>query len=261
MNKLSQVVCAVMILIAPVITEASEQPALALDNYFKYLNTYTALGPIGDASKGEIEIVQDRQKIKEIEAQTGRMVGVVAEDKYWVWINDAVKFPNNKYGVYGRMQWKCNLNTDGGGAAVLPILPNGKIALIRNFRHATRSWEYELPGGAMEPNETFEETARRELKEETGLIAKEISLLGKVAVDPGTLNSVTPIFLAIIADTQTASPEDSEAIASVDAFSIAEIKQGFIDGYLIVDVKGREQKVPLRSAGLAYAILMLELRG
>lgn len=260
MNKLIKIVFSLSILITPVIAGATERQALALDSYFKYLNTYSVLGPIGDASKGEIEIVQDKEKIKEIEQQTGRMVGVVAEDKYWLWINDAVKFPNNKYGVYGRIQWKCNLNPEGGGAVIMPILPNGKVALIRNFRHATRSWEYELPGGAREPNETLEEAARRELKEETGMIAKEISLLGKVAVDPGTLNSVAPIFLARITETQTSTPEDSEAIAGVDAFSIAELKQGFIDGYLVVNIKGKEQRVPLRSAALAYAILMLELR-
>ena len=231
-----------------------------LNNYFKYLNTYSnTLGPFGKAENGEIEIIQDRQEIAEIEQETGRVVGLVAEDKYWIWLDDAVQFPNKTYGVYGRLLWRSSLN-GRAGVVIMAILPNGKVVLNRNFRHATRSWEYELPRGAREPHETIEIAANREAKEETGMIVEELFLLGEIAVDSGTLNTIAPIFYARVVGRQESTPEDSEAIASIDAFSIEELKKGFVDGYLTKEIHGQKQQIPLRDPFLAYALLMAGLR-
>ncbi|MEI8320750.1 MAG: NUDIX hydrolase [Alphaproteobacteria bacterium] len=239
-------------------TEYRKQPD-PLENYFKYFHTYeNVLGPLGKAKDGEIEIIHDRQKIAEIEKTTGRIVGVVGDDKYWLWLNDAVQFPNKSYGVYGRLLWKSSLS-GRAGVVVMPVLPNGKIALNRNFRHATRSWEYELPRGAREPNETIEMAAKREAKEETGMIVEELVLLGEMTVDSGTLNTIAPIFRAKVVAQENSTPEDSEAIASIDAFSVAELKQGFVDGYLIKEIKGHKQKIPLRDPFLAYALFMSDI--
>ncbi len=265
MNNHIKIIVVSLIFIAASLVSAlpNEQQSLALNNYFKYLSTYPkTLGPIGNAANGEIEIVQDEQKIIEIEKATGRNVGVVAEDKYWLWLNDAVKFPNNKYGVYGRIIWKCALADEGRpGAVVIAVLPDGKVALNRNYRHATRSWEYELPRGGRNSNESLEDTARREVKEETGMIIKELVLLGEVATDTGILGSIGIIFFARVIEKQNAAAEDSEAIASIDAFSIAELKQGFVDGYLVANVDKKQQKIPLRDPALAYALFMMDIKG
>lgn len=238
-----------------------EQSPSPLDSYFKYLTSYPdTLGPIGNAKKGEIEIVQDKEKIAAIEKKTGRTVGVIAEDKYWLWLNDALKFPNNTDGVCGRFLWKSSLK-GRAGVAVMAVLPNGKIALNRNFRHATRSWEYELPRGARNPNEKIEDTAKREVIEETGMIIQNLALLGEIAVDSGTLNTISPIYYAKVTGQKHATPEDSEAIASVDTFSVSDLKEGFIKGYLVADIHGQKQKIPLRDPFLAYALFMAELKG
>ncbi len=265
MKKHIKIIFGLLIFVATSIVSAipNEPTSLALDGYLKYLKTYPAtLGPMGNAAKGEIEIIQDKQKIVEIEKATGRSVGVVAEDKYWLWINDAVKFPNSKDGVYGRLIWKCSLATDGRpGAVVIPILPNGKVALNRNFRHATRSWEYELPRGGRNPNESLEDTAKREVKEETGMVLQDLILLGEIAADSGTLNSIGTVYYAKVTEQQSAAIEDSEAIASIDAFSIAELKQGFIDGYLVANIDNKKQKILLRDPTLAYALFMIDIKG
>ena len=59
------------------------------------------------------------------------------------------------------------------GAEVLIFDPQGRLLLQR--RSDTGDWA--IPGGMMEPGETLEETARREVKEETGLEIGEIELL------------------------------------------------------------------------------------
>ncbi|MCH9630452.1 MAG: hypothetical protein S4CHLAM37_04520 [Chlamydiia bacterium] len=233
----------------------SAQTFASLD-YFDFLDRYTKY--LGDYKKGEIEIVTDKEKIKEIEVDTNRSVGVIAEDKYWLWVNDAVRFPNGKYGVYGRIIWSSSLSGDIG-VAVVPIMPDGKIGLIRNFRHATRSWEYELPRGGVEPFETIEQAALREMKEETGYIADEVKLLGYMNPDSGLTNTVAPIYCAKVYDKQDSDPDVSEAIESIDTFTLDEIKRGFVNGYLETFIDGKVCKVNLRDPFLAIGILQLDL--
>ncbi len=60
------------------------------------------------------------------------------------------------------------------GTSIVLVDPAGRVLLLE--RVDTGGWG--LPGGIMEPGESFEETGRRELKEETGLDAGELSLLG-----------------------------------------------------------------------------------
>jgi ADP-ribose pyrophosphatase len=242
------------------LASAHEKLPEGLNAYFNYLDQYPkTLLPLGNAQEGEIEIIIDRQKIFDIQQKTGRKVGVVAEDNYWLWINDAVKFPNGKCGVYGRLLWRQSL-TGATGVAVMAMLPDGKIVLNRNFRHATRSWEYELPRGAVSIGETIEDAAAREVKEETGMILDQLQLLGQVATDSGITNAVIPVFLAKITAQQEAQPEDSEAIAAIEAFSVEELKKGFVDGYLSIRVNEEIRKIPLRDPFLAFALFQANLR-
>lgn len=231
-----------------------------LDSYFSYLDKYPqTLLPIGDATLGEIEIILDKKKMCELQQKTGRKIGVIAEDNYWLWINDAVKFPNGKEGVYGRLLWRQSL-TGPTGVAVMAILPNGKIVLNRNFRHATRSWEYELPRGGRNANESIESAAIREVKEETGMLIDQLHLLGQIATDSGITNSVAPVFLARVVAEEESQPDDSEAIAAIVAFSLEELKKGFLDGFLTLKINGETQKIPLRDPFLAFALFQADLR-
>ncbi|HSX04576.1 MAG TPA: NUDIX hydrolase [Rhabdochlamydiaceae bacterium] len=229
------------------------------ETYLQYLKQYEVLGPFGNAAQGEIEIILDKAKMEEIEKAMGRKVGIVAQDKYWLWINDAVYFPSGKSGVYGRVMWRQSLQGITG-AAVMPVLPDGRIVLNRNYRHATRSWEYELPRGGANPGESAESVAIREAKEETGMVIDELYLLGEMAVDTGILNAISPVFMAKVIEIQEAEPEDAEAIAAVEAFSVDELKQGFMKGYLTVESNGAALEIPLRDPFLAFALFQAELR-
>lgn len=144
------------------------------------------------------------------------------------------------------------------GVVILPMLPDGRVALIKNYRHATRSWEYELPRGAVSNNETIEIAALRELKEETGLIADKLIFLGKMNVDSGLTNTVASVFLAKVVSQESSEPEDSEAIASIETFFIEEIKEGFISGFLYE--KGTGERVNLRDSFLSFALFQVSLR-
>jgi ADP-ribose pyrophosphatase len=229
--------------------------------YLELLGQYPeVLGPFGSASENEIEIVRDPKKIAEIQIQTGRPIGVVGWDKYWFWINDPVKFPSGAYGIYGRISLRRFLKKLPGGVCVMAMTSDGKIILNRNYRHATRSWEFELPRGGVEAGETQQEAAKRELQEETGMIVTDMFILGKMAPDAGVLANIVTVYFAKVTSHKTATPEEGEAIAAIHAFSIDEIKKGYLNGYIEVEEKGHTLKIPLRDPFLTFALFMYDLK-
>ena len=101
-----------------------------------------------------------------------------------------------------------------GSAVVLPVFPDGRILLIRQYRHAAGEYLWELVAGHKEPNETFAEGAKRELIEETGYTAKRVRKLLTIFPSPGLLGERMEIFLATGLTKGTARPEDDEKITS-----------------------------------------------
>jgi ADP-ribose pyrophosphatase len=106
-------------------------------------------------------------------------MGVVYEDPYILLVRDAVRFRDGYVGSYIRQ-----FGTDPGvGAAVLPVLPDGRIVLIRHFRHGLRDWQWEIPRGFAENGADGATTAARELAEEIGVEGATVELLGRIAAD------------------------------------------------------------------------------
>jgi ADP-ribose pyrophosphatase len=243
--------------------------AAPYDAYLEFLEKYPT--PKGDYHAGEIEIVTDAAQIPAVEeaakarllkngyseaqAEAFSRVGIVMEDQYWILVRDAVIFPTGAKGTYDRLSWKSALKGPGG-VAVLPVLPDGKIILNLNYRHATRSWELELPRGGIKEKESIEAAALRELAEETGLETENPIYLGSIANDTGTISSIVPIFLGKIVRAGASDQEYSEAIQGIVAFSKDELKTGLKQGYLNIDGK----QVPLRDAFLTFALLQAEIR-
>jgi ADP-ribose pyrophosphatase len=72
-----------------------------------------------------------------------------------------------------------------GAAAILPLLDDGRVLLVRQYRHAAGQWLWEIPAGTLEPGETPERCARRELREETGYEASRWSSQRLILPTPG----------------------------------------------------------------------------
>lgn len=72
-----------------------------------------------------------------------------------------------------------------GAVAVAAETDDGELVLVRQYRHALGAWMLELPAGRREAAEEPLATARRELEEETGLVAREWSLLTQFVPAPG----------------------------------------------------------------------------
>ncbi len=97
---------------------------------------------------------------------------------------------------------------------VLPVLPDGRILLIQQYRHATRQYLWELVAGRIDPGETPKVAAARELIEETGYRAKNIRVFLDVFPTPGFLEERMFILLAEGLTAGTAEPEEDEKIIS-----------------------------------------------
>ena len=63
---------------------------------------------------------------------------------------------------------------------ILPLTNDDQIVLVRQWRQGTRTVELETPGGMVDPGETPEDCARRELLEETGYQADTLTVIGRV---------------------------------------------------------------------------------
>lgn len=83
-----------------------------------------------------------------------------------------------------------------GGAAIVALDADGRVCLLRQYRHAAGGWLWELPAGKLEPDEAPLETAQRELAEEAGVRAEVWTSLGSVVSSPGVFTEVVHLYLA-----------------------------------------------------------------
>jgi len=104
--------------------------------------------------------------------------------------------------------------THPGSVVVLPVLPDGKILLIQQYRHAAKQYLWELVAGRIDEGETAREAAECELIEETGYRAKRFEMFLEFFPTPGFLEEQMFLFLAEGLTPGQASPEDDEKIIS-----------------------------------------------
>lgn len=107
---------------------------------------------------------------------------------------DTVRFPDGSVG-------QLEMVRHPGASAVAPFLddprdPDPRVLLIRQFRHAAEDFIWEVPAGRLDPGESPEECARRELEEETGMRARAIERLTTIYTTPGFTDERIHLFLA-----------------------------------------------------------------
>lgn len=99
-----------------------------------------------------------------------------------------------------------------GGAAVVALDDNGQVCLLRQYRHASGGWLWELPAGKLDPGEAPQASAQRELQEEAGVQAARWHTLGDIIVTPGFCDETIYLYLARELTRVTAQPEQHEVI-------------------------------------------------
>jgi ADP-ribose pyrophosphatase len=83
-----------------------------------------------------------------------------------------------------------------GAAAVVPVLGDGTVLLVRQYRYATGGWLLEIPAGKLDGGESPETCAGREAEEEVGYRPSKLEPLGWIWSSPGFADEKIWLFLA-----------------------------------------------------------------
>jgi len=131
----------------------------------------------------------------------------------------------------GGIRTSRDLVTHFGSIVVLPILPDGRILLIRQYRHAVGQFMWELVAGRVEKGENLLAAAKRELLEETGYTARRYRKLLKLHPTPGFLSEFMVIYAAEGLVAGPAEPEEDERI-TMRALTLREAERWMRSGKL-----------------------------
>jgi len=126
----------------------------------------------------------------------------VVYDNPWIRVReDQVLRPDGLPGIYGVVHFK------NRAVGVLPVDEHGRVWLVGQYRYPLQTYSWEIPEGGSPETESLEATARRELREETGLTADRLELIATTHLSNSVSDEVGYIFRAT---GLTAGPHDPE---------------------------------------------------
>jgi ADP-ribose pyrophosphatase len=111
-----------------------------------------------------------------------------------------------------------------GSVVIVPLDTNGHLLFVRQYRHATGLDLLELPAGTIDEGESPEACARREIREETGMAAGRLELLGGFYLAPGYSTEYMHVYLANNLRFEPLEP-DADEFLSVEHIPLAKVME------------------------------------
>lgn len=143
------------------------------------------------------------------------------EGKFLRFVEDTIQIENHHSDKNYTRQYVIH----PGGVCVVPVLDDGRVVLVRQFRKPLEKTILEIPAGKIDPHEKdLLGTAKRELKEETGYSAGEWKYLGKIYPCPGYSTEVLHVYLARELKAGEKNCDDGEVVEN-EIYSVEEIFQ------------------------------------
>ncbi len=151
----------------------------------------------------------------------------VVYDNTWIQVSESlVTNPGGGDGIYGVVHFK------NRAIGVIPIDDQDHTWLVGQFRYPTNTYEWEIPEGGCPSEEMPMDAARRELKEETGLVASNYEILiDGMALSNSVSTELATVFVASNLSQFEAEPEESEELC-VRRLPLEEAVQMVIDGVI-----------------------------
>ena len=116
-----------------------------------------------------------------------------------------------------------------GAVAIVALTDDGRICLVRQYRAALGRVTVEIPAGKLDANEDPLDCARRELEEETGMVADKIAYLTTIATSVGFADELIHIYMARGLTMARSNPDEDEFI-NVDLVELPELIDAVLDG-------------------------------
>lgn len=129
---------------------------------------------------------------------------IIHKNPWWTYKHDKFKLPNGKEGDYYYMH-------SFGGIIMVPVLDDGRIIMVRQYRYLFDRDCIEFPAGGVKEGQTFEEAGRAELEEETGHNGS-LKLVGEFAPFVGFSKELLRVFLVTDLEKTESHPEETEGI-------------------------------------------------
>lgn len=134
---------------------------------------------------------------------------------------DTVKLPNGKTS-------QREIITHPGAVGILPILPDGSMVFVKQYRYAVGSVLYEIPAGKLDPGEELLTCAARELSEETGYKAEQLRHMTSIVTTPGFTDEIIHLYLAT-GLTQEAQHTDEDEFIDIVTLSATQVKKMILE--------------------------------
>lgn len=128
-------------------------------------------------------------------------------DNPWIQVTEYdVLNPSGGKGIYGKVHFK------NRAIGIIPLDEDGNTYLVGQYRFTLSQYSWEIPEGGGPFQEDILESAKRELREETGLLANEWSLLMEMHLSNSVSDEIGYIFLARGLKQEEAMPEETEQL-------------------------------------------------
>lgn len=116
-----------------------------------------------------------------------------------------------------------------GGAVLAAVTDEGKLVMVRQYRKAAKRVMLEVPAGKIDPGESAETTAKRELKEETGYTPKHVRFLMQFFPSVGYSEEILHLYLCTGLEAGETHFDENEAL-DIEEYEIDELYEMVMAG-------------------------------
>jgi ADP-ribose pyrophosphatase len=128
---------------------------------------------------------------------------IVFRNTWWTYKRDAFELPSGKAGEYHYVH-------TNGSSMILPVLGDGSLVLVNQYRYLVGKESIEFPCGSVKDGSSHDETARHELREETGYAARTLSVAGEFNPYNGVTDEMCRVYVAYGLDEVGGTPDETE---------------------------------------------------
>jgi ADP-ribose pyrophosphatase len=127
----------------------------------------------------------------------------IFKNSWWSYKKDTTELPDGRRGEYHYVH-------TNGASMIIPVLGDGRIVLVKQYRYLNDAESLELPCGGVKEGHTYEQTARDELQEEGGFIAQSWALVGRFNPYNGVTDEICKVYVARDLTEVQPKPDETE---------------------------------------------------